>query len=137
MKNLLTLTAVIEVGAGLAIGIWPSEAVALLLGSSLDTLPALTVGRLAGVALLALGIACWFARLDGKSQAATGLIASMLLYNLGAVTLLSFANIYLGLHGFALWPAVVVHMALAIWCIICLRSNCARMGSLRARLPLP
>ena len=37
MKNLLTLTAVIEAGAGLAIRIWPSEAATLLPGSSLDT----------------------------------------------------------------------------------------------------
>jgi|GEM_PF-4433766 hypothetical protein len=37
MKNLITLTAVIEVGAGLAFVMWPSEAVELLPDSSLDT----------------------------------------------------------------------------------------------------
>jgi hypothetical protein len=126
MKNLLTLTAVIEVGTGVALIGCPSATVALLLGSSLDTPTALTVGRLAGAALLAFGIACWLARLDGQSRAATGLVAAMLLYNLAAVALLSFASIGLGLHGVALLPAVVLLAALAVWCITCLRSKWAR-----------
>ena len=68
MKNLLTLTAVIEVGAGAALMCCPSATVVLLLGSSLDTSAALAVARVAGTALLALGVACWLARHDGQSR---------------------------------------------------------------------
>ena len=45
---LLTVTAVIELGTGLALLLWPSLPVKLLLGSSLDTPTVLTVGRVAG-----------------------------------------------------------------------------------------
>ena len=121
MKNLLTLTAVIEVGAGLGLVTLPSLPVKLLFGSSLDTSTSLTVGRWAGAALLAMGVACWLARHDEQSRAATGLVAAMLLYNLAVVVLFVYADLGSGLVGVAFWPAVVLHAAMAAWCIACLR----------------
>ena len=55
MKRLLRLTAVIEVPTGLALMAVPAVVVQLLLGSPLDTSGATTLGRVARVALLALG----------------------------------------------------------------------------------
>ena len=104
MKLLFTVTVAIELGAGLALGCSPSPMVALLLGSPLDSPAAVVLGRLTGVALLALGVACWLARGDAQSCVARGLIAAMVVYNLGAVALFTFASIGLGLHGIALWP---------------------------------
>jgi hypothetical protein len=121
MKNLLTVTAVIELGAGLAFVILPSAAVTLLLGPSLDITAALTLARLAGVALIALGVACWFARLDVQSSAARGLVGGMVVYNLGAVVILGTAGIRSQTVAVALWPAVVLHAGMAVWCIACLR----------------
>jgi hypothetical protein len=117
MKTLHTVTAVIEAGAGLALGCCPSAVVALLLGSGLDTPAAVILGRLAGAALLALGVACWLARDDAQGRAARGLVAALLLYNFAAVALFTFAGIGLGLHGVALWPAVVLHAAMTVWCV--------------------
>ncbi len=48
MKKLLIVTAVIEVGAGVALICCPSATVALLLGSPLDTPAAMTLGRWPG-----------------------------------------------------------------------------------------
>jgi len=121
MKNLLILTAVIEAGAGLVFVILPSAAAQLLFGTSLDAPVALTVGRLTGAALITLGVACWLARLDGESRAATGLVAAMLLYNLAALAILASAGIGPGLVGIALWLGVVLHSAMAVWCVVCLR----------------
>ena len=121
MKLLLVATAVIEFGAGLAIAVCPSAAVALILGSPLDAPAAVMLGRLTGAALLALGVACWFARSDAQGLAARGLVAAMLLYNLAAVILFALAGIGLGLVGVALWPVVIIHAAMAVWCIACLR----------------
>ncbi len=58
MKKLLIAIAVIELGAGAALMCFPSMMLALLLGPGLDTAAAATLGRLAGVALSALGVAC-------------------------------------------------------------------------------
>ena len=123
MKRLLIATAVIELGAGLALLCCPSVTVALLIGSGLDTSAAVTLGRVAGAALLALGVACWLARGDTLSPAARGLVAAMLLYNAAVAAVLAFAGVGLGLDGIALWPAVVLHAAMAIWCIACLRRS--------------
>ena len=116
MKRLLIVTAIIESGAGLALLCCPSPVVALLLGSPLDTLAAAALGRLAGAALLALGVACWLAKHDAQSCAARGLIAAMTIYNLGAVVILGAAGIWSHLVGVALWPAVGVHVMMTIWC---------------------
>ncbi len=131
MNHLLTLTAVIEMGSGLVLVALPSLLVTLLLGSLLDTPAALTIGRVAGAALLALGVACWLARHDGRSRAATGLVVAMFLYNVAAVSILASAGIGSGLGGVALWPAVVLHAAMAVWCIACLRSQRVVAGKYR------
>jgi hypothetical protein len=123
MRTLHTLTAVIELGAGLALLCCLSTTVALLVGAPLETPVALTVGRIGGAGLLALGLACWYARIDSQSCAARGLVAAMMLYDAAAAAILALAGIAFGLHGLALWPAVVLHTAMLIWCAVCLRKT--------------
>jgi hypothetical protein len=123
LKRLLTLTALIEAATGLALIAAPSVVVQLLLGSPLGTSAALTLGRVAGSALLALGIACWLARDDTQSRATRGLVSAVALYNLATVAVLSFAGVGFGLHGVALWPAVILHAMMSVWCIARLRRS--------------
>ncbi len=100
----------------------PSAAVQILLGAPLDPPAALAVARVGGAALLTLGVACWLARGDTNSRAARGLIAAMVIYNLGVALILAAAGIRLSPVGFVLWPAaVVLHAVMAIWCIMSLR----------------
>ena len=117
MKRLLIVTAIIELGVGLALLCFPSATVTFLLGSGLDTPAAVALGRVAGAALFALGVACWLAQYDAQSCAARGLVSAMVLYNLGATIILGVAGIQLRPIGIALWPAVVLHAAMTIWCI--------------------
>ena len=123
MKRLLTLTAIIEVPIGLGLMAVPALIVRLLLGSPLDSSAAVMLGRVAGVALFALGLACWLARDDTQSHAARGLVVTMLFYNVAVAALLAYASLGLGLHGILLWPAVIIHTVMTAWCAACLRRS--------------
>ena len=115
-RTLLIATAAIEIGAGLALAVVPSAAVSVLFGSPLDSAASLAVGRVAGLALVSLAIACWLARHDGESRAGKGLVVAMLVYNAGAVAVLAYAGAGLGRSAVLLWMAVVVHVLMAAWC---------------------
>src|SRR5271169_3813383 len=102
MKRLLLVTAIIEAPTGLGLIAVPAFVVRLLLGSPLEPSAAIILGRVTGVALVALGVACWLARDDAQGSAARGLVAAILLYNVGVAALIAFAGLALGLHGAAL-----------------------------------
>ena len=123
MKNLLATTAVLEFGTGLLLVATPSVLATLLLGAQLDTDVGLTVARVGGVALLAIGTACWLARLDGHSRVARGLAGAMVIYNAGTVAILLHAGLALRLSGIGLWPVVVAHAAMTVWCTTSLLSS--------------
>jgi len=123
MKALLTVFALVEAGAGVILVIAPAVLTTWLFGAQFESPMGMIAGRVAGVALLSLVIACWVARSDARSLVAKGLVAGMLLYNAGVVALLSRAGTASNLTGVLLWPAVVVHAALAAWCIVGLWSN--------------
>ena len=101
MKKVLALAAVSEAATGLALLVVPSLVGRVLLGEELTGV-AIPVARVAGIALIALGLACW----PGTPR------AGMLTYS-GAVTLYL---AYLGISGKwvgpLLWPAAVVHVVL-------------------------
>ena len=122
-KILFVTTAVIESATGLALVVSPSLVAVLLLGGSPTTAVGMTVARVAGSALVALAIACWQARSDTQSRAARGLVTAMLFYNAAAIMVLVYAAVGLTLSGIALWPAVLLHTVLAIFCITSLQSH--------------
>lgn len=123
LRYLFIVTAIIEAGTGLALGLSPSTPVAILVGASLDSPAGLVLARVAGAGLFSLGVACWSAREDGQSRAARGLVSALLFYNVAAVGVFVYAGMGLELTGIGLWPAVLLHTALAVWCLVCLRST--------------
>ena len=122
MKNLLIVTALLEGGGGAALMAVPTLMVPLLIGAAPDHL---VLARLVGAALLALGSVCWLAR----NRAGRGLIVSLLVYNVTSVAVLGYAGLALKWSGIGLWPAVALHVALAMWCLLSLR----RRETLNAR----
>ena len=82
-RHLLTLSAVAEGLTGLALMAVPALTISLLLGLTPGA-DALMIGRIAGVALLALGLTCWGARDHTGSTAVTGTLNGMTFYNCGA-----------------------------------------------------
>jgi hypothetical protein len=107
---LLSVAAAIEAATGIALIIYPQALASLLLGRDLAS-AGIAVGRVAGVALLALGLACWMSRQDTNR---TATLAAMLTYN----PLVTAYLIYLGfggeLVGILLWPAIAIHAVLTL-----------------------
>jgi hypothetical protein len=102
-KRLLILAAVGELATGAALLTVPSRVAQLLLGGELTGL-ATTVARVAGIALISLGLSCW---------PATPLVG-MLTYS-GAVTLyLAGVGLAGAAGGVLLWPVVVLHAILTV-----------------------
>ena len=120
-RSLFIVTALIEVGIGLALLASPALTSSILIGGPFDTPADSVVGRVAGAALLALGLACWLAKNDEQTRAAKGLIVSLLLYNVAAALVLIYAGLGLRLSGVGLWPAALLHIVMAAWCVSNLR----------------
>ena len=101
MRRVLVLAAVGEAATGLALLVVPSLVVLLLLGEELTgvTIP---VARVAGIALIALGVACW----PGTP------LVGMLTYSAAVTLYLAYVGFAGGLSGILLWPAVVIHAIL-------------------------
>lgn len=120
-KSLLLVSAVIEMGAGLLLLSAPSPTAKLLLGAGLVAPESILVGRVAGAALLSIGLSCWVERSRDPSASAIGLVAGLLAYNAAVVVLFAYAALVGKMNGIGIWPAVGLHSALIIWCAARLR----------------
>lgn len=84
---ILTAGAMLEVPTGLALLLVPTLVAELLLRAPLDE-TGLAVARLAGGAVLAVGIACWAARRTPTTAAGLGVGRGFLVYNVVACAVL-------------------------------------------------
>jgi hypothetical protein len=111
MRLLLGFAAAVEAATGIALIAYPPLVTRLLLGNRVSG-AGMALGRVAGFALLALGLACWPAGdADGHRSASH---RAMLTYNL----LVALYLLGLGVGGESvgklLWPAFVLHALLSI-----------------------
>jgi len=101
VKRALVLAAVGEAATGLALLVVPSIVGKLLLGEELTGV-AVPVARVAGIALIGLGVACW----PGTP------ILGMLTYGAAVAVYLAYLGLAGGLGGILLWPAVALHVGI-------------------------
>ena len=101
MKKVLLIAAVAEDAMGLALLIAPSLVGRLLLGEELGGV-AIPVARVLGIALIALGVACW----PGPPR------IGMLTYGAAIALYLAYLGVVGGYTGILLWPGVVLHAIL-------------------------
>ena len=108
MNKVLAFAAIAEAATGVALMVVPSLVGRLLLGAELSGV-AVVVGRVAGIGLFSLGLAC----LTGKESSRSAL-RGILAYNL----LVTLYFLYLGIRGefvgLLLWPAAVMHAVLTL-----------------------
>lgn len=109
---LLTAVAVVEFLTGMGLLFVPATVSQLLLGQPLDTDVAVVVGRVAGMALIALAMVCWLHR---ASVSPVGLLVGLLAYNLGVPVILIYSRVVVEVRGIGLWPAVILHLVFAVW----------------------
>jgi len=104
LKKLLILTGVTEAATGVALMAAPALVGRLLLGADLVGV-SVVVARVAGIALLALGVGCW----PGPA------FLGMLTYN--ALVTVYFTHLAIGGEwaGPLLWPVVGLHATLTIF----------------------
>ena len=102
MRWALVLAAVGESVTGVALLVVPSLVGRLLLGEELAGV-AVSVARVAGIALIGLAVACW----PGKA------LFGMLTYSAAVTLYLAYVGFVGVFTGILLWPAVVVHAILA------------------------
>lgn len=107
---MLGIAAAVEAVTGLLLIVVPHLLAKLLLGAEVTGV-AVVIGRVAGIALLSLGVGCWFGR-----QEATGgwALAAMLLYNVLVTLYLALVGLGGEFVGMLLWPAAVIHAVLTV-----------------------
>jgi len=104
-KYVLALAALAEAGTGVILVAYPPIVVRLLFGAEISG-AGLIMSRIAGIALIGLGVACW------PGNSAIQQLYGMLTYS----TLAMLYLIRIGIRGEAvgvlLWPAVAAHVVL-------------------------
>ena len=100
--KVLMIAALGEAGTGVALLIAPALVVWLLLGQDL-AVASVPVARVAGIALLALGLACW----PGPPR------LGMLAYSTGVTLYIAWLGLAGAAAGLLLWPAVALHLVLS------------------------
>lgn len=110
-RPVLKIAAVLEIATGLALLLAPALVAQWLLGES-PTGIALVVGRVAGIALIGLGVASW----PGPA------LLGMLVYSTGVMAYLAYLG-FAGPAGMLLWPAVILHIVLSAFLALDLRNS--------------
>ena len=107
----LRVVAAGETATGVALMLLPGVVTGLLFGADATGL-GLVMARIAGIALVGLGIACWpRAGSDGGARLAR---TALLVYSALATLYLSALAVAGEFRGVLLWPAVVVHLVVSV-----------------------
>jgi hypothetical protein len=104
----LAFAALAEAATGLALVVAPSLVAQLLLGTELSGV-AIAVGRVAGISLLALGVACW-----PDKEPTHAALWGMTTYSILATLYLFYLGVRGEWVGPLLWPAVALHAVLTL-----------------------
>src|SRR5450432_1034688 len=110
LTKTLAFSSVLEIATGLALMIRPALVVRLLAGN-METVEEMSLARFPGIALFALGIACW--PNEQRSKSGTAAFRGMLTYNLAVAVFLAYLFIVDRIGGVLLWPGVVLHAIVA------------------------
>jgi hypothetical protein len=107
--KILAASAAMEGATGALLILDPIWVVALLFGVEASGV-AVALGRIAGIALLGLALACWPER---EVSGGTSAPRALLVYNALAAIYLAYLGLGAHLAGVLLWPAFAEHLVVA------------------------
>lgn len=110
-RRILRFASIAEIATGLALIFDPRLVIWLLVGPNAP-IADITMGRLPGIAILALGLACWPDA--DRSTSSAPAFRGMLAYNALIALFLVYLFVVGHLGGVLLWPAIVLHAVVAI-----------------------
>ena len=105
MKKVLAFAAIGEAATGLILLVYPPIVVRLLFGAEISGV-GVVMSRIAGIALIGLGVACW------PGNSAVQQLYGMLAYSTLAMLYLIRIGVRGEAVGLLLWPGVAVHALL-------------------------
>jgi hypothetical protein len=109
LKRIMMVAAIIEIATGIALIVFPMPLIKLLLGVYAPW-TSVSIGRVAGVAVYSLGVAC--RPLDGDPRPAAW--SGMLMYQGLVAAYFAYLSLVGGIGGVLLWPVVGVHALFAV-----------------------
>jgi hypothetical protein len=107
IRPLLAVAAIGEAATGLVLLAYPPIVVRLLCGAELAG-AGVVMGRIAGISLIALSVACW------PGNASTRGLCGMLTYSALATLYMAYLGLGGEFAGTLLWPAIAAHFVLTI-----------------------
>ena len=108
-RFVVTAAACLEIIVGALFLTMPDVPCLLLFGAKPEAI-GMALGRFAGIALVALGIACLPSTEAGSRRS---VVQGLFIFNLGVAILFAWVGVATALHGFLLWPVVILHAIIA------------------------
>ena len=109
-RFIVKAAACLEIVVGAIFIIAPNVPCALLFGANPDNMGT-PLAHWVGVSLFALGIACLPSK-AGESR--RGAALGLFVFNAGVTILFAWVGAIATVHGFLLWPAVILHAVIAV-----------------------
>src|SRR5262249_50263728 len=106
----------VGVGEGLEIGggglfVRVADGLCVLLFGARPDAIGIPLGRFAGIALVALGLACLPSRDAGSRR---NVVVGLFAFNAAVAILFAYVGFASALHGLLLWPGVILHTIIAV-----------------------
>ena len=108
-RYIVKAAACLEIVVGAVFLTAPDIPCVLLFGANPDNIGT-PLARWVGVSLFALGIACLPSKAGESHRTA---VLGLFLFNAGVTILFAYVGVASALHGFLLWPAVILHGIIA------------------------
>ena len=108
-RHVIKAAAWLEIIVGAVLSAAPDLPCLLVFGSRPEAIGR-PLARWVGVSLLALGIACVPAR---NAESTRSAVLGLLVFNAGVTALFAWVGVFT-VHGFLLWPVVILHAFIAV-----------------------